>query len=190
MTKYERYVIRPILSVIEKHQDFLCKPENLPQLAKLGFMFDKLWYAGRVCYGHNGRIKKGGYTCENNPKYELGDTITYNSEENENLIYDAWGMHVSNDGNTMNYDEFRNLILNGKQLSEFELRYRKPNKTFDQWVEVLCDNEFQYNILYPDRKSVANHLLCVIGNGYGYNKTTGLVIREASGADQDEDQYG
>ena len=67
MTKYEKHVIRPILDIIEKYQDFLCKPENLPQLAKLGFMFEKLWYAGGVSYGYNGIVQKGGYTCENNP---------------------------------------------------------------------------------------------------------------------------
>ena len=190
MTRYERYVIRPILSAIEKHQDFLCKPENLPQLAKLGFMFEKLWYAGRVAYGYHGIVKKRGYSCENNPKYELGDTINYNSEENENLIYDAWGMHVSNDGNEMTYDEIRDLVLKGKPLSEFEIKFRKPNKTFDEWVEVLSDKQFKYSRMYPDRRSVADHLLCTIGNGYGYSKKTGMVFEEASGADQDKDGYG
>jgi hypothetical protein len=190
MTKYEKYVIHPILSMVEKYQDFLCKPENLPQLAKLGFMFEKLWYAGRVCYGYNGIIKKGGYTCENNPKYELEDGIKYNSENNENLIYDAWGIHISNDGNQMNFEEFSNLILNGKPLSEFEVKYRKSNKTFDEWVEVLTDKQFKYSSMYPNRRSVANHLLCTIGNGYGYNKKTGIVFNEAGGADQDQDGYG
>jgi hypothetical protein len=64
----------------------------------------------------------------------------------------------------------------------------KLNKTFDEWVEILSDESYEYSSLYPDRKSVANHLLCVIGNGYGYKN--GYVIREASGADEDIAQYG
>ena len=190
MTKYERYVIRPILQAIEKHQDFLCKPENLSQLAKLGFMFEKLWYAGRVCYGSDGIVKKMSYTCENNPKYELGDTIKYNSEENENLIYDAWGMHVSNDGNQMDFEEFSNLILNGKPLSVFEIQERKPKKIFEEWVAVMTDRRYRYHAMFPDRRRVADYLLCTIGTGYGYDKANGVVIKEASGADQDQDAYG
>jgi len=46
-TKFESKVINPILKVIEKNQDYLCKPENLPQLAKLGFMFNNQIQFGR-----------------------------------------------------------------------------------------------------------------------------------------------
>ena len=189
MTKYERAVIRPILATVEKYQEFLTQPENLPQLAKLGFMFEKFWYAGRVAYGYEGRIKKGS-SCENNPKYELGDTIKYLNRKIEDLVYDAWGMHVSNDPNHLTFEEIKNLILNGKELSDFEKRLRTPNKTFDEWVAVLTDPQYQYSQLYPDRRSVADHLLCTIGNGYGYSKETGMVFVEASGADQDQDIYG
>jgi len=189
MTKYEKLIIKPILNVIENNQDYLCQIENLPQLAKLGFMFNNLWYAGRICYGHSGIIKKG-ISCENNPKYELGDTIKYDSEKNEDLIYDAWGMHVSNDGEDNTYDTFKKIVLEGRELSEFEKEYRRPNKTFDDWVNVLTNKEFIYHRMYPDKRSVANHLLCTIGNGYGYNPKTGMVINEASGADQDQDLYG
>ena len=188
-TKFESKIIKPILKVIEKNQDYLCKLENLPQLAKLGYMFNALWYAGRVCYGYDGIVKKGS-TCENNPKYELGDNIEYNSEENDSLVYDAWGMHVSNDHDEVTYDNFKKLIFEGRELSEYEIENRRPNKTFDDWVNVLTDKRYRYHRIYPDRRSVANHLLCVIGNGYGYNPTTGMVIREASGADQDQDLYG
>ena len=190
MTKYERNVICPILMAIEQHQDFLCKPENLPQLAKLGFMFEKLWYAGRVCYGSEGIVKKMSYTCENNPKYEISDRLKYNSEENENLVYDAWGMHVSNDGNQMNFEEFSNLILNGKPLSEFEIQERKPKKTFEEWVAVMTDKRYRYHSMFPDRRRVADYLLCTIGTGYGYDTKNGVIIKEASGADQDQDAYG
>lgn len=189
MTKYERQVIHPILSTIEKYQEFLTQSENLPQLAKLGFMFEIFWYSGRSAYGYEGTIKKGS-SCENNPKYELGDTIKYLNSEIEDLVYDAWGMHVSNDGNEMTFEEIKNLILNGKELSDFEKEYRQPDKTFDQWVKLLTDKRYRYSSMYPNRQSVADHLLCVIGNGYGYNKETGVVFNEAGGADQDQDVYG
>jgi hypothetical protein len=188
-TKYEKLIINPILKVIEKNQDYLCKPENLTQLAKLGYMFDNLWYAGRVCYGYYGAIKKGN-SCENNPKYEIGDNIKYNSEENENLIYDAWGMHVTNEGHDIDYETFKKLILEGRKLSDFEIQLRKPNKTFDDWVDIMTNKQYKYKSLFPDRRSVANYLLCTIGTGYGYNSITGVVIKEASGADQDQDLYG
>lgn len=186
---YQTKMIKPILKVIEKKQDYLCQPENLPQLAKLGFMFNTLWYSGRAAFGFHGLVKKGN-SCENNPKYELGDTIEYNSAKNDSLIYDAWGMHVSNDDMSFSYDDFRKIVLEGKELSVFEKECRKQNKTFDDWVKVLTDKRYEYSSMYPDRKSVADHLLCVIGNGYGYNEETGMVIEEASGADQDIDGYG
>ena len=187
--KFQRATIKPLLRAIEKHQDYLCKPENLPQLAKLGYMFELLWYSGRVSYGYRGRIADED-SCENNPKYELGDEIKYNSDKNEDLIYDAWGMHVSNDINPIDFEGFRKLIYEGKPLTDFELQQRKPNKTFDEWVAVMTDDKYKYKSLFPDRRSVANYLLLVFGTGFGYNKTTGLIFKEASGADQDKDLYG
>lgn len=188
MTHYERYTIKPILDAIEKHQDFLCKPENKPQLAKLGYMFEKLWYSGRVAYGTEGKVKKG-YDCEDNPKYILED-IEYNSDKNESIIYDAWGMHVSMDVIPLSYDVFKSLILEGKGLSDFEKQHRKPHKTFDEWVEVLTDKNYRYNSIFPDRISVANFLLCTIGTGYSYDKESGTIIKTASGSGEDQDGYG
>lgn len=184
---YEKYVIRPILDVIEKYQDYLCKSENLNQLAKLGFMFENLWYAGRVAYGNEGKIFKSGQ-CENNPKYEIGDSIEYNSEKNENLVYDAWGMHISD--SELPWDEFAKIVNGNVEISEVEKKRRKSNKTFDEWVEIFTNKNYRYRSLYPNRKSVADFLLCVIGNGYGYNKESGFIFEEASGADQDEAIYG
>jgi len=187
--KFQTATIKPLLKAVEKHQDYLCKPENLPQMAKLGYMFELLWYAGRVAYGYKGKIADDN-SCENNPKYELGDEIKYNSEKNDYLIYDAWGMHVSNDPNPIDFDGFKKLIYEGKPLSEFEIQQRKSNKTFDEWVAIMTDDRYKYKSLFPDRRSVANYLLCVFGTGFGYNTKTGMIIKEASGADQDEDVYG
>lgn len=185
MTKYERLVIQPILDVIEKHQKYLTQPENLPQLAKIGYIYNKMYYAGRVAYGYDGIVKKGN-SCENNPKDWL-ENVNYLNEKIDYLVYDAWGMHISNDGNVLNFDDIKSLVFEGKSLTEFEIKKRIPNKTFDQWVEILTNKQ---NLLFSNRISVADHLLCVIGTGFGYNKKTGCIIQEASGANQDVDLYG
>ena len=63
----------------------------------------------------------------------------------------------------------------------------KVNKTFDEWVDVLTDERYEYQ--YENRKAVASQLLCTLGSGYSLNKQ-GYVIQTASGADQDRDLYG
>ena len=75
---FEKQVVDRLLKIIEDNQEYLTKAENLPQLAKLGYMFNALFYTGRICYGFDGAIKKEG-SCENNPRYELedGDKIDY-----------------------------------------------------------------------------------------------------------------
>jgi hypothetical protein len=194
--KFEKLIIDPILKLIKKHQLYLTQPENLPQLAKLGYMYNTLWYAGRQCWGNDGLLqgKKNAYDCEDNPKYKI-EAVEPKTKEIENLVYDAWGMHVSEmedsryDKLPISGDDFVKLIKEDKELTPFEIKFRKPNKTFDEWVEVLTDKQYKYSSLYKTRKGVADHLLCVIGNGYGINKE-GFIIQKASGADQDKDLYG
>lgn len=194
--KFEKLVIDPILSLMKEHQIYLTQPENLPQLAKLGYMYNTLWYAGRQCWGSEGLLQanKKAYDCEDNPKYKI-EAVEPQTEEIENLVYDAWGMHVSEmeDGRygklPISGDDFIKLIKEGKELTPFELKLRKPNKTFDEWVEVLTDKQYRYSSIYKTRRAVADHLLCCIGNGYRINKE-GFIISKASGADQDKDLYG
>jgi hypothetical protein len=210
--KFEEKVIDPILTLIRENQEYLTQPENLPQLAKLGWMYNTLWYAGRICWGYDGilidpSIIKALKTadegdmdendenypyrfvsCEDNPKYKIEACEPIN-DEIENLIYDAWGMHVSNDLNTPTYDEFVKKLKEGRELSDLDKKMLKPNKTIDEWVEILTDKRYKYHSIYPNRRSVLNHLLCTIGNGYGLSKD-GFVYSEAGGADQDESGYG
>jgi hypothetical protein len=193
---FEERIIDTILNVIKDNQTYLTQKENLPQLAKLGYMYNTLWYGGR-CASYEGVIDKIKYEeegeetwwaeqCSDNPKYKI-EMCEPENEEIENYIYDAWGMHVSN-GYGPGWEEFHQIMTSGKPLSELELKELKPNKTFDEWVEILTDPNYMYSSLYPDRRSVANHLLCVIGNGYGFKN--GFIIKEASGADQDTTDYG
>lgn len=200
--KFEEKVINPILECIRDNQEYLTQLENLPQLAKLGYMYNTLWYDGRICWGSDGILRGGAKTtdedgeetsywdCEDNPKYKIEMCNPHNGDI-ENLIYDAWGMHVMDSEGKSHIDskEFIDLIKNGKPLTELEKKMLKINKTFDEWVEIKTDPSYRYRSLYPNRKSVANHLLCTIGNGYGWNKD-GFIIEEASGADQDKALYG
>jgi hypothetical protein len=176
--------------------NYLTQKENLPQLAKLGYMYNTLWYGGRLA-SYDNIIEKEPIDegdgeiymidqCDENPKYKI-EMCEPQSEEIDNYIYDAWGMHVSNDYSP-GWTEFCEIITNGRELSDIETKTLKQNKTFDEWVEIMTSPDYKYSSMFPDRRSVANHLLCVIGNGYGFKK--GFVIKEASGADQDTTDYG
>ena len=87
---FEKQVIDPILIIIRENQEYLTYPENLPQLAKLGFMYGNLWYIGRVCYGQKGIIFKSEMICEDNPKYklEMVEPIDDDIDENEAYLND------------------------------------------------------------------------------------------------------
>ena len=180
--KFEKKVINVILNIIKDNQEYLTKPENLPQLAKLGYIYNTLWYSGRMCWGYHGLINEGS-ECEDNPKYKI-EKCEPKTDEIENLIYSAWGMHVEDEDVIQNgWYDFYNLITNGKELSKFDLMLSKPDKTFDDWVDCLNNKEFKYHILYPNRKSVANNLLCTTGTDYEYKN--GYII-----SDNDIESYG
>jgi len=207
--KYEEKVIDVILGLIRDNQEYLTLPENLPQLAKLGFIYDKLWYAGRRCWGSSGILRDGAtqqnltaeereyygveedeevsyWDCEENPKYKIEMCEPMN-EDIENLIYDAWGMHVSNEEKGFSFEDFVKKLKEGRELNDFDYKMLKINKTFDEWVEVLTDPRYVYQ--YESRKEVSSHLLCTIGTSYGLNKD-GFIVQQASGADQDQALYG
>ena len=188
---FEEDIIDPILECIRDNQDYLCEPENLPQLAKLGYMYNSLWYSGRICWGSEGIIRKSHgeiYDCEDNPKYKI-EMCNPNNERNEDLIYDAWGMHISYENKQPSYEEFCNVINGGKVLTELEKKQLKPNKTLDEWVEILTDENYRYHSHYPNRRSVLNNLLCTIGTGYSLSPD-GYIIEGASGAGEDRSIYG
>jgi hypothetical protein len=207
--KFESLVLDPILNCIKDNQEYLTHLENLPQLSKMGYMYNTLWYAGRICWGYNGILRVSptvkilgeeynedeenedydGGECEDNPKYkiEMCDPI---NDKIENLIYDAWGQHVCESEEMQpSAAEFIKIVKEGRQLSDLEIKLLKIDKTMEDWVEIKTDPSYRYKSLYPDRKSVIGNLLCGIGNGYGWN-SQGFIIEEASGADQDRALYG
>lgn len=185
---FEARIINPILNAIKNNLDYLTQPENLPQLAKLGYMYNTLWYGGRISFGYNGIVKEG-YECENNPKYKL-EMCDVGTDEQYNWVYDAWGMHVSNEGTGVSFEEFKAIILNNtpKEKTEYELLQLKEFKTLDEWVEIKTHPSYPYKRLFADRKSVLDHLLCVIGNGYEYQN--GYIVETSSGARMNIASYG
>jgi hypothetical protein len=203
--KFEEEVIDPILNYIRDNQEYLTRKENLPQLAKLGYMYNTLWYTGRVCWGFDGILwgeeyprfevydeeypEDGSFNysaCENNPKYKIEECNPIN-EEIEDWIYDAWAMHVSNNNND-DWEKFKKIVLEGEELTELNKLSLVENKTYDQWEEILLHPDYKYALIFPDKKSVADHLLCVLGGGYDYKD--GYIFEEAGGADQNLASYG
>jgi len=95
--KYEERIIDTILNTIKEHQVYLTQKENLPQLAKLGYMYNTLWYGGR-CASYDGVIPKAECIesdgsvykyaqCDDNPKYKI-EMCEPENDEIENYIYE------------------------------------------------------------------------------------------------------
>lgn len=186
-----------ILRIVERNQAWLAS--NPAALQWLMCHWDSMFYAGRICYGYGGIIKKGS-ACENNPKYEVGGRIKYQSEEIENIIYDAWANASTAMGKLIPGSNGMGIVMAtretfeqwgreyvGLQSDPFFQLSEKPNKTFDEWVELCTDTRYRYHSIFPDRFSVANHLLAVNGTGMGWNKA-GFVCDEGP-ADNDEAMF-
>lgn len=185
---YETDIVDKVLLIIEDEQEYLTKPENLPQLAKLGYIFSTLHRVGRVAYGYNGVVLKDR-SCEGNPKDKI-ESLDYINNEIGDLVYDAWSMHYSDSEQvTPNYENFCKFVFGGRTLTDIEIRLKKKNKTFDDWVEIMTDPNYRYYSLFPSRQRVADYLLCVIGTGYSLSDE-GYVTQDAGGGDKDIAIYG
>lgn len=186
--KIENYLNTPnwdkvtdsILDIVDRHQDYLCKPENLDQLGYIMMRWQNLYYCSRVIYGwrRGDSINSFGYG-ENNPKYEIECITTDNdNQENGDLIYDAWC--VGSDGHqhlpeSEKWYDYNFRILNERLFDsmkmadlddEFTTLLYKKNKTMDDWYKLLGDKRYQYHSIYETKFAIDNHLLFVIGNGY------------------------
>lgn len=189
---FEKKVIDVILKTIKKHQLYLTKEENLPQLAKLGFIYNTLWYSGRLCWSTKGLLrtdKRNHWDCDDNPKYKI-EMCNPKNDNIESLIYDAWGMHVSFEENIVNWDSFINIVNGDIQLEDWELLEIKKNKTMNDWVKLFQNPSYPYNSMFKTEKRIYDYLLCTIGTGYEYDKESGFIFKVASGADIDKARYG
>lgn len=183
-----------ILALMNKNQNELCKAKNKPFLAYLMLRWQVLFNAGRTVYGD----QKHGYQCQNNPKYEFESMAT--NDRNESIIYDAWGASIGfiqllppdlvkkykyYGESTPQFDEsdFDELATYFNKEDSFTKLQFKKNKTMDDWYAMLGDPNYRYHSLYETKKSIDNHLLCVVGNGYDWNKQGFLCDDGPSGED-------
>jgi len=185
-----------ILEIMKENQDFLCKKANRPLLAYIMLRWQNLYYAGRIVYGE----EKYGYQCQNNPKYEFEGME--NNETNERFIYDAWGAGIemekmlpaeflkkhkrsrSSSMEQFNEADFDELSSYYNQNDEFTKLLYKKNKTMNDWYSLLGNKNHRYHSLYQTKHSIDNHLLCVIGNGYSWNKDGFISNNGPSGEDE------
>lgn len=153
-----------VLKIVKKYKNYLIKPENLPQLAKIMKSWDKLYYSIRVTYGMKYNmpdrdkwlIEDKGW-CENNPK----DYLLEDEDLRNDLIYDAWCVNISEKHkNIPYYWEFQEPSLKDTFFS-------KPNKTIDDWQEFF---DKCYPSLCTFRKSFLSRILCCIGTGCDWTK--------------------
>lgn len=133
-----------ILEVVTNDWDYF--KENPKHLAWAMMNFSLVHYAGR-------RID----SCSENPKDLVLNAGEKLSEEDSDLLYDAWGVTVSNQR------EFPDAN------PELPLE-SKSNKTLDEWIELCTDRNYEFRSIFPDAHSVESHLICCYGTGMGWNK--------------------
>jgi hypothetical protein len=202
-TKTFEFLQARLLKIIEENQPWMAA--NPTALQWLFCQWETIWVTGRACFGYEGIVKRS-YECENNPKYEVADRFqaeTPEIDEQECILYDAWanaqdamksmrpnlpywaGFNMSL-GTREDFDRWR-VEYQEKLKDPFFVLSQKKNKTFEEHVELLTDKRYQYHSMYGSKFSVANHLLCVIGNGYGWNKDGYVCVDTPS--DRDEAIY-
>lgn len=145
-----------ILSLVKDNLD--CLLNDLPSLAYILWKWDRL--------SHSGRYYKDRYTkdfenhdaygiCENNPKYALEYVTEGLNEKNEDLVFYAWGVSVSNEGYCK--DTWKNFYTDANVSKEefSELSYENIKNRLMQ----------DYPSIFPNDFSIRDHLFCTIGTG-------------------------
>jgi len=161
--KYSEAARDKILDTIVDNFDYF--REHPKQLAWAMMKFRLVHTASRIAYG----------ACEDNPKYPVLDAGNLlKSEDDGNLLYDAWATSCSN------YYEFPDVA---REPLAAELV--KSNKTMDDWIKIQTNPLYKYTS--PDKEYVIDNLLCVIGTGYGWNKDG--FITETGPSDVDENIF-
>lgn len=172
--KYEKNIISPLLNLIKENSIYLTRPENLPQLAKLGFIFQITYYYGRTCWGFQGILEKSA-DCENNPR-DLFEKIETGKDKIDEIIYDAWTMHSGNFStgkHEYNFDTFCDLVNNGEIYSDIGKKWLK-DKTFEDWV-ILLNNQYSYS------KFSRNAIFAKLSHGYKMDSNGYIFVESNTG---------
>lgn len=117
-----------------------------------------------------GRLKFN--SCYDNPKYVVLDASEKLSKKDGDVLYDAWGVTVSND-----FYEFPDTNPN----SYLE---NKKNKILDEWIQLLTNKAYRYHKLYQNEWRVKDNLLCTIGTGDSWNSEGYIAPTGPSGIDE------
>ena len=107
-----------------------------------------------------------------NPKDAILKVAEGLSEEDGNLLYDAWGVTVSTGCEFP--DTNPNIPLESKR-----------NKTMEEWVELFTNPPYRFKSLFPDEFAVKDYLLCTIGTEYNWNNQGFIANVGPSGVDND-----
>jgi hypothetical protein len=111
-----------------------------------------------------------------NPKDAVIDLEQTLTKEQAHLVYDAWGITVSN------YHEFNDPIW-GPAIGH------KPYKTLDEWLQLFNDPKYQYHDLFDNsHRNATDYLLGSYGTGYHWvtNKGVQYIARTGpSGVNQE-----
>jgi hypothetical protein len=147
---------------LEYKKHFLDHPKNL---AWFMWKFSEIHYASR----HD---KREEFQDHENPKYTLGDFFEAKKANLKyvDYVYDAWCASIHTDDN----------FIRGDKLLPEE---GKLNKTMDEWITLKLNPAYRFHSIYPDKKRVLDHMLCTIGNGYGWNKSGFICEDGPNGTD-------
>lgn len=132
-----------ILDLVVQERNYFEKHPR--QLALLMKEYDDIHYASR--YHENEEIHDW-----DNLKYAVIDLEEIVGEEYASLVYDAWCANIEDE-----------------EDSGHELEY-KPQKTMNDIYAMCLDPRYRYNSIFPNKKAVQNHYLCVIGSGLAWTK--------------------
>jgi hypothetical protein len=183
----ETRLINPLLRAIRDNADYLTQPENLPQLAKLGYVYKTLWNAGREWVKNNPTFPNWeNYTIwfSNNPKYKLEMSYpSHCSELVSNLIYDAWGMHYHDEREKYPLPiDFWKFVFSteNKVYTELDLKIHKINKTLDDWLEILLNPDYRFHKMNKNKWYALNYLFT--GGCYQFDGV--YIFERASGGGQ------
>lgn len=154
--------VEKILSIAVNNFGYL--RDHPKQLAWVMMNYSLVHRVGRIAYD----------ACWDNPKYPILDAGDQMSKEDGNLLYDAWGVTVSND-----------IAFPDPAREPLARKLCKPNKTLDEWIDIKTDPNYRYSSLYPNERKVIDFLLCTIGTGMNWNKDGFITHTGPSGVDED-----
>lgn len=160
---------KQLLNLVEENIEYFIA--NPKEMAYVFWRYDRALTAARY-------VDQGG----DNPKYPIIDIEESAVEKGlceDGIIYDAWGYSVSNESFPWDEDDITPVDYD----DPFMQLQMKPEKTLEEWVTLLTDKRYQYSSIYPDKRRVWDHLLCTIGNGYGWDKNGFICDSGASGED-------